>query len=725
MGGRVEYSADVPLLDPEKDQFARWPFAEAIAHALARRKDPSCVVVGINGGWGEGKTTVLNYISHALANESNTFTLSFNPWRFASEEVLLKSYYEALANRIDTALLTKLERGASGLSKFSRVIAKAWSKAGAVEALGELIGKVSTEELRRRIEERLQARAAQVVVLVDDIDRLDCSEVQAVFRLVKLNADIRWTAFVLAFDEGAVADVLATQYGVARPTAGKDFLDKIIQVPLRLPRVADQALRTFCFERIDVALKASGVDLTDDQVRTFVRYFNGGLEPQLVTPRAAVRYGNTLQFALPILLGEANPVDLLLVEGVRVFYPALYAAIAANGELLTGYADVGARADQKWQDQVKTTIDDATVGLGPRLKEAALHLMQFLFPRLQSVYGNVYHRRTEMDQWARDQRVCSDEYFERYFSYSVLPDDVPDTTMRDLLDAASTGEDAGGRIEELIAAGKSDALITKIGRQVDHLSPKAAQAIALSIAPFGAAFPRRGGFLGMGATWDRSGILLSRLVRLQSTDEDRATVGSAVLRAAEPLAFAAEVLRWLVLKHDREDPTDLSEEAVNRVRRIVVDHITAAVAEGNLSGICESEDLVHLLAEWRRLDGRAVVTEAVSAACGKDPSLSLSLLRSLRPHAVNLESGATHRGGLSRQHYDNLAFVVEPAILVEPLERELRRTLVAPSEYPEHDAITDDVMVSQFMWLHAQAKPSQQGDEDSEGDETNIAPDST
>jgi hypothetical protein len=63
-----EYSADAPLLASTNDKFHRWPFAKRVARVIASRTDPESIVIGINGAWGEGKTTVFNFIEEALIN---------------------------------------------------------------------------------------------------------------------------------------------------------------------------------------------------------------------------------------------------------------------------------------------------------------------------------------------------------------------------------------------------------------------------------------------------------------------------------------------------------------------------------------------------------------------------------------------------------------------------------------------------------------------------------
>ncbi len=96
---------------------------------------------------------------------------------------------------------------------------------------------------------------------MDDIDRLDKQEVQAIFKLVKLSADFPFVSYVLAFDEEMVAAALAEKYGNLE--AGKKFLEKIIQVPLHLPPVRSEILRDLCFEGINAASESETVFTCD------------------------------------------------------------------------------------------------------------------------------------------------------------------------------------------------------------------------------------------------------------------------------------------------------------------------------------------------------------------------------------------------------------------------------------------------------------------------------
>ncbi|MCY6442047.1 P-loop NTPase fold protein [Acinetobacter baumannii] len=59
----------------------------------------------------------------------------------------------------------------------------------------------------------------------------------ALFRLVKLTADFKHTAYILAFDKDIVASSLQDRYANSSNNAGEAFLEKIIQVPLHLPLI--------------------------------------------------------------------------------------------------------------------------------------------------------------------------------------------------------------------------------------------------------------------------------------------------------------------------------------------------------------------------------------------------------------------------------------------------------------------------------------------------------
>src|SRR5690606_29774728 len=101
------------------------------------------------------------------------------------------------------------------------------SPGDAAKSIGESLSTVSLDELRSRIDRMLDESKRRLVVLVDDIDRLDRDETHAIFKLVKLSASFKRTSYVLAFDDEVVAAALGERYGEGGVKGGREFLEKI------------------------------------------------------------------------------------------------------------------------------------------------------------------------------------------------------------------------------------------------------------------------------------------------------------------------------------------------------------------------------------------------------------------------------------------------------------------------------------------------------------------
>ncbi len=195
------YLADAPLSDPDDDRLQRKPFAQRIADTLISRKDPTSLVIGLFGRWGEGKTTVLNFIESRLKENDHLVPVRFNPWLYQDDKQLLMAFFETLAEAIDQNLTSSKEQ----LGNVLRVLGGALSTVSvalgpmsgapgsALQAVGGVLSSDDVKKKRERLEHALAEAGKRIVVLIDDIDRLDNSEIAMVFKLVKLAADFDHT----------------------------------------------------------------------------------------------------------------------------------------------------------------------------------------------------------------------------------------------------------------------------------------------------------------------------------------------------------------------------------------------------------------------------------------------------------------------------------------------------------------------------------------------------
>jgi predicted KAP-like P-loop ATPase len=542
------YSPDQPIQSKSQDRFNRWPFSERIASTIAGRQDPSSIVIGIYGAWGDGKSSVLAMMEEALAEHDDIVRVRFNPWYFKSEEQVLRSFFSALAKAIDRSLPTKAEKIGEALEKYGSLLSLTALIPGgpdagsAAQGVGRVFASASEiDGLRDRIEGFLKESKKRVVVLIDDIDRLDRREIQTIFKLVKLSANFQHTAYVLAFDDKMVAEALGEAYANGGAAAGRGFLEKIVQVPLHLPVADALELRRMTFEGVDACLVTSGIELSEEQVQHFSRYFVDGIEPRLVTPRQAKLYTNTLMFALPLMKGEVNPVDQMLIEGIRVFYPDLYAMIRDNPEV---FASGGYAVDSReFQEQAAALVAGALTGVASATaKRVRERLVNKLFPRLDgSMYGGDWDK-----SWENEQRVCSNDYFDRYFRYGVNPADVSDVALSSFLEKIPTADSS--EVDQLFAqfnrGDRLGRLVAKLRASDKPLDPAVAVRLANLFARHAANLPRERQMFFNDWSLAQAGILLSELLRQLPEGKEREDAARAVFGQVTSLPFAFECVRW-------------------------------------------------------------------------------------------------------------------------------------------------------------------------------------
>src|SRR4051794_17039671 len=97
---KEQYTDDAPIASKDGDRFNRWPFAERIANVIATRTDPSSLVLGLYGPWGDGKTSVLNMMAEALSSHEDVILVPFNPWHFEDEQQLIRAFFDTLAESL-------------------------------------------------------------------------------------------------------------------------------------------------------------------------------------------------------------------------------------------------------------------------------------------------------------------------------------------------------------------------------------------------------------------------------------------------------------------------------------------------------------------------------------------------------------------------------------------------------------------------------------------------
>ncbi|MDI6871518.1 MAG: P-loop NTPase fold protein [Bacillota bacterium] len=687
------YFADSPITDPSQDRFRRWPFAKRVADTIAASEDSSSLVVGIYGAWGEGKSTVLHFIKHELEHHANIICVWFNPWQCEDETQLIIAYFRTLASALHRSLTSTTEIFGL-LMQYAALLVPVNPYASSLQKVGEKLTSIDAEALKKKIETILTSSKKRVVVLVDDIDRLDKTEIHAIFKLVKLTADFAYTSYVLAFDDDMVAKALAERYG-SDEAAGHDFLDKIVQVPLHLPPADEASLVEICFMAANEALSLAGITLKKEDANSFSSRFITAFGPRLRTPRMAKRYGNALLFALPILKGEVNPVDLMLVEGMRVFYPKLYSMVRDNPD-----AVLKSSRDESQRKRKQQLIDEALAELPLEDKDAARELLGVLFPRSGcGLYGDAAYGSDWDKHWAEEQRVASQDYFRRYFSYAIPLGDVSDNAILSLLAGLERRERVSACLPELRAAIKDagpDRVLTKFIRRAEVLPPETSVNLALAIGEVGPEFPNTETFLSL-SPFSRAAALLATLLKNIPDVQQRFDVAKLLIKSIEPLSLAVEFYRWLRASEEGEEATlpksqedEIGRVAANRIREYSQTHVLHEDFRK------EAPALLYVWAHW---GSRQESNDYLVKLMEENPRNAVELLKCYLGTAWGSDSGPAP-GDFERMQYDSLRLVVDPGQVLKALSRVYGSALESPRAENYRKGHIDERVAHQFASVH-------------------------
>lgn len=392
---------DGPIAKPGEDRLRRLDQVRAIVRMLADTS-PAGFVVSVEGGWGSGKTSVLNLIRHLLDEEpedKRPIFVPFSPWLVGDAGSLAAEFLKQLAlgisvprNQAILGSAIKTTDVAMKIAKYLRYVPGTGMAREALEDLEKALG--ATKDMLQSAEdgknpdvnrhkdavfEALAALDRPVVVVLDDVDRLPPKDVYEVIRLVRAVGDFPRVRYLLALDAGYVEGALE-KVGVAQAA---NFLDKIFLHRFVLPAVFPEELSRELAERLERLAedaKAGQPFLLPWRERLQV-LLDAGLGDLFGTLRDVKVVANRVQLQLA-LCEDVNLAELAALETLAVKAPAVYRQMLRDPDAYTGAArrgvgDLTSRA--RW-DAAMADRDRVLQETPENLRGAARRTVDLLFP---------------------------------------------------------------------------------------------------------------------------------------------------------------------------------------------------------------------------------------------------------------------------------------------------------------------------------------------------------
>ncbi len=541
------FEPDRPISDPSRDQYDRAPFAASIARAIRGLPPGECFVIGLHGAWGDGKSTVLEITAKYLKDVPAISFKLFNPWRFTSEDRMIGAFFQTIAAALGIDLNTKVEKAAGAISAYLQYFSIANEKAAKASDLLERHSTTSLEDLRERVRRDLRKCTQRVVIFVDDIDRLHAAEAAVFFRALKACADLPNLVYVLAFDRDVVAASLNAALG-GMVDAGQRYLEKIIQIPLAMPPASLGDLQRVCKRGVQQILLENGIVLGHEQIVRWHFAFERSMTRQLKTPRNVIQYLNAVRFAMAAISRATEPVDVLLVEALRIFFPQAYAIVRERPRAFAGVSTTKLDdANVRGQDNADPLACGVN-GIDPRHTPGLDFLLGELFPQYHLSLSKMDLGPAQCASLRAEMRVASPGFTNRYFTYVVGSTNVSEDAIRGIVQAAHG--DNGMLVQSLIDLQLSNArqssLVESLLTQLDVLETRAVGTIAVAFSQLADRFEEPFSLEESSSLGLRVARAMAARLNCLESHQDRAFWTSAIVEASTDTWFAAALCEDVV-----------------------------------------------------------------------------------------------------------------------------------------------------------------------------------
>lgn len=457
-------SPDLPITKSSDDRLNRESFAESLANVLLQSSFPTSFTVGLYGSWGSGKTSLLNMVIEQVEGQSfDAIILRFNPWLCSDPKQLITQFFKQLASAIKIKKPT-----ADTVCELVDQYADIFDAASLIPYVGTALaaaGKAVTNKARNRINRKnndmqgkkdeiirtMVAENLKIIVSIDDIDRLSEEEIVAVFQLVKALADFPNAVYLLAFDY----DVVVRALGTVQHGDGREYLEKVIQVPFEIPAPSIASIHDALFSKLNGILGDIPKNRWDKA--TWAELFQFGIRKYIRSIRDVIRYANVFYLKYQLLQDETDPVDLLGLTCLQVFEPAVYSVLYNYKDTLCGSISSYSQRGRVDEDNVKKAVNEIlSTGVAAN-EEAARNILESLFPKTGKFGGRYYDHR----KFLISCNIAAPECFDRYFSLSLEDDAISTATMKKLIYEVNENELAT-EITQLYQDGKIIRLLEEI-----------------------------------------------------------------------------------------------------------------------------------------------------------------------------------------------------------------------------------------------------------------------
>lgn len=220
--------------DVEYDLFERSSIINQLYRSIVQCTNCNdSFVIGLEGEWGAGKTTILNNLKNKLSKSNKDITIvdNFDLWTYETQEALLLAIFQVILDKSNIKCNIMFSK---------EIIDTIISLVGSDKKVGTMIKSLLFKEnlnndvskIKEQISKYLHEHNINIVFFIDNIDRANANNIIFLFKIINTILDIDNITYVLSYDKARIGRILENTLEI-----DPHFTEKIIQQEIKVPKI--------------------------------------------------------------------------------------------------------------------------------------------------------------------------------------------------------------------------------------------------------------------------------------------------------------------------------------------------------------------------------------------------------------------------------------------------------------------------------------------------------
>lgn len=338
------FHEDKPIQNYKDDVLNRFQFAQKIARAIKTISNNQSFVFALIGPWGSGKTSILNLVSNTIEEKDesspligNYITVRFNPWNNIEQQSLTEEFFNTITEElkeranIPSSHKDNILNICKLIDDYTIALQASQLKAVLRTSNNIFLRKTKKETssisaLKEKIAKTLINYDLQLLIVIDDIDRLNNKKICELFQLIATVGHFPSVNYLLSFDRNIVERAVSEIHNCN----GSEYLEKIIQIQLEVPQLNKDSLMKLLDDYFSGVIEFPKIDQSTTQENFNEQYLitskrlidiKSLVLKSLRSMRDFKKYINSVNFELLSWKGQVDTLDLALIALLKYICP--------------------------------------------------------------------------------------------------------------------------------------------------------------------------------------------------------------------------------------------------------------------------------------------------------------------------------------------------------------------------------------------------------------------